>query len=366
MSLLAFEGVRVDAGGRTILDVDRLHIEAAEMLAVLGPTGAGKSTLLRVAHLLERPVAGVVRWRGDEVTWPAPLAVRRRIAMAFQDPLLFAGTVRDNVAFPLELRSVPRETRAARVGELLEMFGISALATRTAATLSGGEAQRVALARALAAQPELLLLDEPLASLDEPIRVRLRGELAAILRAQHVSCVWVTHDQGEALAVADRVAVLDRGRLCQVGAPAEVFYRPATPFVAGFVGTGNTLPGRVVAASEGVATVDVGGVRVEAVADAEPGAEVLACIRPEEVLIGRDGAAEHHSARNRLRGTVTAVVPQGATTMITVDCGVALRALVTRRSAEDLGLGPGVPVWLAVKATAVHLIAPDTPSPQES
>lgn len=365
MSLIEFEGVRVNAGGRTILDVDRMRVAPAELLAVLGPTGAGKSTLLRVAHLLERPLTGVVRWRGEDVAWPAPLDVRRCIAMSFQDPLLFTGTVRENVAFPLALRGASRDARAARVDELLAVFGISALAARSAATLSGGEAQRVALARALAAQPDLLLLDEPLASLDEPIRVRLRGELAAILRARQVSCVWVTHDQGEALAVADRVAVLDRGRLCQVGTPAEVFYRPATPFVAGFVGTGNTLPGRVVAASEGVATVDVGGIRVEAVADAELGTEVLACIRPEEVLVGRDGTAEHHSARNRLRGTVTAVVQQGATTLITVDCGVALRALVTRRSAEDLGLAPGVPVWLAVKATAVHLITPNAPNPQE-
>lgn len=356
MSLLALEGVAVEAGGRTILQVERLQVEAGQIVAVLGPTGAGKSTLLRVAHLLERPARGTVRWRGEAIGWPAPLGLRRRITMAFQDPLLFAGTVEENVGYGLLVRGVDSGERARRVAALLELFGIAGLAGRQAGALSGGEAQRVALARALAPEPELLLLDEPLASLDEPIRARLRGDLVAILRRREVSCLWVTHDQGEALAVADRAAVLEGGRVVQVGPPPEVFYRPATPFVAGFVGTGNTLPGRVAAVRDGLVGVDLGGVEIEAVARLGVGARVLACIRPEEVLVGRDGAPAHHSARNRLRGTVVAVVPEGATTRVTVDCGVRLEALVTRRSAEDLGLAPGVAVWLAVKATAVHLI----------
>lgn len=356
MSLLALEGTAVEAGGRTILDIERLEVEPGEIVVVLGPTGAGKSTLLRVAHLLERPARGTVRWRGEAVGWLSPLELRRRIAMAFQDPLLFAGTVAENVEYGLAVRGVNGAERERRVASLLDLFGIADLAPRRPASLSGGEAQRTALARALAPEPELLLLDEPLASLDEPIRLRLRGDLVAILRRRGVSCLWVTHDQAEALAVADRVAVLEGGRLVQVGRPSEVFYRPATPFVAGFVGTGNTLPGRVVSAQDGIATVDLGGVQLEAVADVGAGTPVLACIRPEEVLVGRDGGTEHHSARNRMTGTVLAVLPQGATTRVTVDCGVRLEALVTRRSAEDLGLDPGVGVWLAVKATAVHLI----------
>jgi len=356
VSLLALEGVSVEAGGRTILDVERLAVEPGEILAVLGPTGAGKSTLLRVAHLLERPARGEVRWRGEAVRWPAPLGLRRRIAMAFQDSLLFAGTVGDNVEYGLRVRGVERAERQRRVRELLELLGIAHLADRRPGSLSGGEAQRTALARALAPEPELLLLDEPLAALDEPIRLRLRGDLVAILRRRGVSCLWVTHDQAEALAVADRVAVLDRGRIVQVGSPSEVFYRPATPFVAGFVGTGNTLSGRVAAVRDGVVTVDLGGAVVEAVADVEVGTPVLACIRPEEVVIGRDGGLEQQSARNRMAGRVSAVVPQGATARVTVDVGVRLEALVTRRSAEDLQLAPGVEVRLAIKATAVHLI----------
>ncbi|MBP7798932.1 MAG: ABC transporter ATP-binding protein [Thermoanaerobaculaceae bacterium] len=357
MSLLALEGVAVEVGGRRILDLEWLEVEPGEIVAVLGPTGAGKSTLLRVAHLLERPLRGTVRWRGEAVGWPAPLELRRQIAMAFQDPLLFAGTVAENVGYGLEVRRVDGAERKRRVSALLELFGIASLAARRPASLSGGEAQRTALARALAPAPELLLLDEPLASLDEPIRQRLRSDLTTILRRHGVGCLWVTHDQAEALAVADRVAVLEGGRLAQVGRPSEVFYQPATPFVAGFVGTGNTLRGRVTAVREGIVSVDLGGVEVEAVADLPVGASVLACIRPEDVVLGRSGGATHHSARNRMTGKVLAVLPQGATTRVTVACGVRLEALVTRRSAEDLGLVSDLDVWLAVKATAVHLIA---------
>lgn len=356
MSVLALDGVAVEAGGRRILDLELLAVGEGEIVAVLGPTGAGKSTLLRVAHLLERPARGTVRWRGQPVRWPAPLELRRRIAMAFQEPLLFAGTVADNVGYGLEVRGVKAAERRRRVAALLEQFGIAQLAERRPRELSGGEAQRAALARALAPEPELLLLDEPLASLDEPIRLRLRADLVSVLRRRGVSCLWVTHDQGEALAVADRVAVLEGGRAVQVGPPAEVFYRPATPFVARFVGTGNTLSGRVVAVRDGLATVDLGGVLIEAVASVQEGSRVLACIRAEEVVVGRDGAGGQLSARNRMRGTVVAVVPQGATTRVTVDCGVQMEALVTRRSVEDLGLEPGAEVWLAVKATAVHLL----------
>ena len=276
--------------------------------------------------------------------------------MAFQDPLLFAGTVVENVAYALEVRGTQRAVARVRVGELLELLGIAPLAERRAATLSGGEAQRTSLARTLVADPELLLLDEPLASLDAPVRERLRGELVAIVRGQRLTCVWVTHDQEEAFAVADRVAVMEAGRIAQCGTPEEVFFRPATPFVAGFVGTGNVLPGRVERSDDGLVTVDLGGLRLEAVSDLPVGTSALACIRPEEITLGRDRGPDHHSARNRMNGTVTAVVTRGATMRVEVECGVRLQALVTRRSAGELGLDAGVAVWLTVKATAVHLI----------
>ncbi|HNX49125.1 MAG TPA: ABC transporter ATP-binding protein [Thermoanaerobaculaceae bacterium] len=356
MSLLALERVAVEGGGRVILDVEHLKVQPGELLAVVGPTGAGKSTLLRVAHLLERPARGRVQWQGEPVVWPAPLETRRRIAMAFQDPLLFTGTVAENVGYGLEVRGANRAAVRARVVELLELLGVGHLAARRAATLSGGEARRASLARALAAGPELLLLDEPLASLDAPVRERLRGDLVAIVRGQRLTCVWVTHDQEEAFAVADRIVVLEAGRVAQSGTPEDVFFRPATPFVAGFVGAGNVLPGRVEGSDDGLVTVDLGGLRLEAVSKLQEGASVVVCIRPEEITLGRDGGPEHHSARNRMNGTVVAVVTRGATTRVEVECGVRLQALVTRRSAAELGLETGVPVWLSVKATAVHLI----------
>jgi tungstate transport system ATP-binding protein len=226
--------------------------------AVVGPTGAGKSTLLRILGLLERPAAGSVAWRGAPVAWPPPLALRRRMAMVFQAPLLFGGTVSENVAYGLRLRGERGAALRSRVGQVLTRFRIAHLAERRAASLSGGEAQRAALARAVVLEPELLLLDEPLVSLDPPIRERLRDELRQVVHERGITCVHVTHDFAEAFTLADRIALLDGGRLLQLGTPEEIFHAPRSRTVADFLRAGS-LPAELVGASAGVATVRVAG-----------------------------------------------------------------------------------------------------------
>lgn len=348
MSVVSLDGVRVVRTGGTILAIGSLAVESGEILVVLGPTGAGKSTLLRVLHLLEPPDAGTVRWHGEAVAWPPALALRRRATMAFQDPLLFHGTVAENVEFALRLRGLSHARRVDRVRTALAALGIAHLAQRPARTLSGGEAQRTALARALVIEPELLLLDEPLAALDAPIRESLRGELRALLKARGTTCVFVTHDQDEAWALADRVAVLDRGRIIQVGGRDDVFLRPATRFVAEFVRTGNVLAGRAVAPGE----VAVGSLRLRWGGTNPANGDVLVCVRAERVgVMATPGEDE-----NVLQARIVTVVDEGAMVRIDLDTGVPLTALITRGTADALAPSPGMRVFATMAAGGIHVI----------
>ncbi len=359
MSLLELEGVEVVREGRTIVSLPRLDVREKEILAVLGPTGAGKSTLLRVLHFLERPDAGSLSWRGKRVPWPAPLALRRRISMAFQDPLLLSGTTWDNVAYGLGLRGQNGSGAFERVDAALRLFHIEHLATQRARTLSGGEAQRTALARALVLSPELLLLDEPFAALDTPIRKHLLEELKQAVRAHGITCVYVTHEQSEAFSIADRIAILRRGKLLQAGTPEEVLLRPLSRAAARFMQTGNILPGVVSKRSEAISVVTVGPLLLFSRTGIPEGTPVDACIRREEILVEAPGEASTAPGLNRFRGTVEAVVDLGSTMQVRIDAGLAgfpLQALITRRVAHDLSLKPGSEVLATFAAASVHLI----------
>src|SRR5690606_20600959 len=233
--VLSAEGLQRRYGGRLVLDVDRIDVRRSEVLAVLGPNGAGKSTLFRLLLLLERPDAGRIHFEGRAVS-PGDRAAMRRMAGVFQRPMLFAGSVESNVALGLRARGVPRRERARRVAEALAWVGLERLAHVPVGTLSGGEAQRVALARALVVEPDVLLLDEPTANLDVTVRRRFREDLERLVRQRAGAVVLITHDPAEAFAIADRVAVIQEGRIVQVGTPTDVVMDPATPFVAAFTG----------------------------------------------------------------------------------------------------------------------------------
>jgi tungstate transport system ATP-binding protein len=355
--VVALHGVQVARGGCTILDVPELAVDARQVLAIIGPNGAGKSTLLRVMGLLESPTAGHVRFQGEPVRASDGLAIRRRMASVFQEPLLADTTVRGNVALGLGFRGVDADHGAPRVEAWLARLGIASLASRHARTLSGGEAQRTALARALVLEPELLLLDEPFSALDQPTREAVLEDFAQVLRQERTTTVLVTHDRAEALALGDRLGVLMAGRLVQLDDAASVFRAPASEEVARFVGVESILEGRVVEWSRDLALVDVGGQMVEVAQRAEPGERVRVCVRPEDVAVFPGDPKPGGSREfNRLGGRVQRLVPGGPHVRVTIDCGFPLVALVTQRSVEEMGLAVGESDTAHFKATAPHLL----------
>ncbi|MEO3811861.1 ABC transporter ATP-binding protein [Sphaerisporangium sp. B11E5] len=283
-----FRGLRRTFGATTALDGLDLTVAPGELIALLGPSGCGKTTALRCVAGFETPDQGAVLVDGDDITHVP--ANRRDAGMVFQSYSLFPNLdARDNVAFGMRVRKVPAAERHARASELLELVGLPVHGDRYPHQMSGGQQQRVALARALALEPRVLLLDEPLSALDAKVRVTLREEIRRLQQSLGITTIFVTHDQEEALSVADRVAVLKDGRLEQSGTPAEVYDSPATPFVAEFVGTMNHLPGRL----SGSAEVEVLGQRLP-VQGALPGTtDVDVLVRPETVLVSPspDGAA---------------------------------------------------------------------------
>lgn len=336
------------------MPVDRFHV-----LVLFGPSGCGKSTTLRVLAGLERPADGRIVC-GEQCWLDARRGVwlppqQRQIGLVFQDLALFPHlSVYGNVAFGLS--RLPRDQQRARVRELLALFQIEPLAEQYPAQLSGGQRQRVALARALACRPRLLLLDEPLCALDEPLRVHLRRQLRQQLAQFGIPVIWVTHDRDEALAVGDEVVVMAGGQVRQSGPVDEVFRRPRDLEVARIVGTQVLTEGRVIAQREGLAVVDAGGTQLVALAPDEPVREVYVCFRPEEVLLAGPQPEGAISARNRFSAVVRAVRPEGALVRVELQAGFELAALVTRPAAEALALCEGLTVTVAIKAPAIHLI----------
>jgi tungstate transport system ATP-binding protein len=356
-AVVELEGVRVVYGERPVVDVERLAVRAGELLVIIGPNGSGKSTLLRVLGLLEAPSAGRVRFRGEPIAPCDLLSARRQMASVFQDPLLVDATAFDNVALGLRFRGLPRGEIAPRVQRWMERFGIGHLARRRARTLSGGEAQRTALARALVLQPAVLLLDEPFSALDQPTREALIVELGRILRHDRVTTVLVTHDRGEAMTLGDRVAAMMDGRILQLDDASRLFRAPVSEAVARFVGVETIVDGRIVAAGDGLLTLDVAGQKIEVAAGwGQAGDDIRLCVRPEDVTLGVPGEIFLSSSRNQLTGTITRLLPAGTQVRARVDCGFPLVALVTHRSVEEMAMVEGMPVVARFKASAGHII----------
>ena len=281
---LSLRGVRRDfAGVRALRDVS-LEVAGGEFLTLLGPSGSGKTTLLNLVAGFDVPDSGRVLLDGRDVTDLPP--ERRGFGMVFQGYALFPQlSVAENVAFPLRVRRIGRAEREARVRAALDLVRLGPLALRLPAQLSGGQQQRAALARALVFEPAVLLLDEPLAALDQELRGKLREELRDLHRRIGRTLLNVTHDQDEALSLSDRIAVLDRGRLVQVGTPAELYEHPATRFVAGFLGAANIMSGTVKESGAGWVALHVGGLRMLVRGVARPGEAILLSLRPERIAL---------------------------------------------------------------------------------
>ncbi len=354
--LLKVEDLLVRRGGVTVLDIPALEVVPGQVLSLIGPNGAGKSTLMLTLAGLLKPARGAIFFRGERIA-DGGFAYRRHIAMVFQEPLLFDTTVFENVAAGLKIRGMNRGDIARAVPEYLERFGIGRLAKRSARKLSGGEAQRTSLARAFVTRPEIVFLDEPFSALDPPTRESLTEDLERILRETHTTAIASTHDQTEALRLADRIAVVNGGRIAQIGPVAEVMNRPADEFVASFVGVETVLPGRVVRVSDGVFAAAVArGREVEAVGQVELGSAVLCCVRPEHVTLSPNPTPPGSSARNVFSGTIRKITPLGLIYRIRIDCGFELVSYVTRQSVESLALEEGKSVIASFKATSVHVI----------
>jgi spermidine/putrescine ABC transporter ATP-binding subunit len=326
-------GCTRDYGGVHAVDGLDLAVHEGELLSLLGPSGCGKTTTLNLIAGFVPPTAGRVRIDGQDVT-DQP-AHQRKLGVVFQSYALFPHlSVWENVAFGLRERRTPRPEIERRVRAALALVRLDARAEARPAHLSGGMQQRVALARALVYEPRVLLLDEPLAALDKKLREEMRSELREIQRSVGITTIFVTHDQAEALGLSDRIAVMLGGRIEQLGTPREIYERPATRFVAEFIGASSVLRGRVTAADQ-VTLAGGEEVRVRGVPELRAGEAVELAIRPERVRLAA-GAGE-----NVVDGRVAAVVYQGVQTDLTVEIGGGQRLFVFVPEPAPVTLAPG-------------------------
>jgi tungstate transport system ATP-binding protein len=355
--ILEAKDLQVTRGGALVLDIPSMRIEEGEILSLIGPNGAVKTTLLQALARLIEPSRGELYFKGEKVSSDhSALEYRRRLAMVFQEPLLFDTTVFENVASGLKIRGIGRAEIRELVHENLERFGISHLKKRSARKISGGEAQRAVLARAFAIHPDVLFLDEPFASLDSPTRESLLEDLESILRQTGTTTIIATHDRMEALRLSDRIAVMNSGRILQIAPAAEVMDHPLDEFVASFVGMETILTGRVIKKNEKGFVASVMSKEVEAAGEARVGETVIFCIRPEHVTLAAYSSGESLGANNLFQGKVLKITHMGFYYKVQIDCGFPLVAYITSQSVEDLSLCEGKEVEATFRAASVHVM----------
>jgi putative spermidine/putrescine transport system ATP-binding protein len=343
--------VRIEACGKTFADGTRalepatLDIARGETLVLLGPSGCGKTTMLRIIAGLELPDAGgKVLFDGQDMT-SVPIE-RRNVGMVFQSYALFPNmSVSDNIGYGLKIRGVPKQERALRVAELVALTNISGLENRRIDQLSGGQRQRVALARAVAIRPGILLLDEPLTALDAALRDRLRGELNRLLRALGITTIYVTHDQSEAMELGDRIVVMRKGTIAQIGSPRAIYFTPKNRFVAEFIGAANIIEAPIengqLVLPGGRQSID-GGANVSA---------AVAMIRPETIRVVETGSAP-------LSGLVDSVSFIGDRQRMVVSG--ASGKLLTVDAPNTVQVKAGERVGLLISPDAVRLLPPES------
>jgi iron(III) transport system ATP-binding protein len=321
-----------------------------EFVCILGPSGCGKTTLLRIIAGLETQDAGRVQFQGRDVS-DLPVS-KRNVGIVFQSYALFPNlTAAENIGYGLRNRRQDRSAVRKRIEELLQLVGLDLMGPKYPAQLSGGQQQRVALARAMALSPDLLLLDEPLSALDAQVRIMLRSEVRGLQRRLGVTTIMVTHDQEEALTMADRILVMDHGQVVQDGTPLEIYNKPATPFVASFIGSMNFIGNAV---KESVGLVRVGGVRLQVEDGADqiaPGVPVTVAIRPEDVLVGGAGETAPNALSARVGGLefrgpryrATFRLPLGDTDVSTIQADIPIELIRRLGIREDVDVSIRLP-----------------------
>jgi len=350
---LSIEGVHKRFERFVALQHIDLQVRQGEMLCLLGPSGCGKTTLLRIIAGLEAQTGGRIVQNGRDISWLPP--VKRDYGIVFQSYALFPNlTIAENVAYGLVNRSRGKAEIAARVEELLKLVGLPTSGPKYPGQLSGGQQQRIALARALATAPRLLLLDEPLSALDALERIRLRGEIRRLQQQLGVTTIMVTHDQEEALSMADRIVVMNHGVIEQIGSPHDIYERPATPFVADFVGKVNVLP----AVALGGGRFRAGRLELQCAGDCgdhAPGTPVRLYLRPEDRVV--EGALD--GAPNRVRGRVSKVEFLGSSCMAEVRIdeldGLPMQMVFSLNQLHDLNVRVGAGLELALRSDRIRV-----------
>jgi ABC-type Fe3+/spermidine/putrescine transport system ATPase subunit len=363
-TVLRLAGVSKLFGPAPAVDGASLEIQRGEVFTLLGPSGCGKTTTLRLVAGLERPDAGEITLRGRVVASAARRLFvaphKRNLGMVFQSYAIWPHmTVFENVAYPLRLRGTKGTVVRDKVVRVLDLVGLSGLEERSATLLSGGQMQRLALCRSLVYEPDLLLLDEPFSNLDAKLREQMRVELKLLQRRLGVTVLFVTHDQIEALSLSDRIAVMQRGRVEQVGAPRDLYERPGSPFVRDFLGQTVILRGRVAGGEPGAVMVKLDGAlggrlvtgRGASEATLAPGAEAYVAIRPEDIEVtAADGASPKHSA---LPGVIEALLFVGDRYEARVSLGGEQRILLLLPRARECREGQRLQLGFPTEAVSV-------------
>lgn len=351
MAYLELKHVKKAFSGEYVVQDFTLDIEKGTLVSFLGPSGCGKTTTLRMIAGFEDLDEGTIQLDGDNIATVSPN--RRGIGMVFQAYALFPNkTVRDNIAFGLRMKKTPKEEIAEKVKVVLEMVRLEETANRYPHQLSGGQQQRIALARALAVQPRVLLLDEPLSALDAEVRVALRSEIRRIQSSLAITTIYVTHDQEEALSISDKVVVMNKGIIEQVGTPEEIYHTPKTRFVATFIGTANQFLGIV----SGKNAIVCKGIRLvaEGVNNFNDGDEVVALVRPENIQVRVE--QPQRSDWNVIPGMVETITFHGAVTRLGVNVGGQhVVADVTITNTQPVSLNQNI--WLLFPPHACQIMA---------
>jgi spermidine/putrescine transport system ATP-binding protein len=355
-AVIQLDGVRKEFGDFVAVHQAHFSVEHGEFFAMLGPSGCGKTTTLKMIAGFEQPTSGRVLLNGEDVSRVPPY--KRNVNTVFQQYALFPHmNVADNVRFGPRSKKVSKRDYEASVSDMLEVVRLTDFANRKPSQLSGGQQQRVALARALVNYPSALLLDEPLAALDLKLREAMQFELKRIQREVGITFVFVTHDQGEALTMSDRIAVMSDGRVEQIGTPQEIYNSPASLFVAGFIGSANLLPGEVVS-TDGDGTVVAlnsgSKIRTRASEPRENGRPVSVMLRPERLTASVDALADGRS----IEGTVADVVFQGPTARLTVHLADDSEVIANVPTGADLpSVQPGSTIHLSWSSGAAYLLS---------
>lgn len=359
-SQLQASELQIIRGNKTAVEIQALEIRKGEVLTLIGPNGAGKTTLLMALAALLPEYFGELRYEGKLIGKGLnALEYRRKTGFVFQTPLLLDMKVKDHVLQALKYRGIKRARARMKAEETMEQLGIEHLSSRRTLTLSTGEAQRVALASAFVTEPEILFLDEPTSSLDVEAQDKLQSDLRKILdidsQNRRITICYATHDRKEALALSDRIAILNDGKILEIGTPEEVSCRSEQPFVSSFMGVENLFQGTVSRTADGFFVLALRGCDIEAIGDKKAGTAALIGIRPEHVTLDLPDGSALSSARNRLTGTVLCVRKTGPLVRVDLDCGIRIAAMVTQASAHKLQIIIGQKLVASFKATAVQV-----------